>query len=183
MDNTVEETSPVRRSLTRLTPPFWVYVTGEKNLYPVPHRYHPQGIAVKVTEMKLEDPHTLSGMTEDGESVNFGGPNARHWVIADPEAIPAEAPEVAEVKERIGSKGESHYLSRMDANLRRWTIEKGKVSRALRVSEERIARYREGIVAERKRREVLLKEKRQVVKNLNDAKKQDRKRKAKEKKP
>lgn len=184
MDNTVEEGLPVRRTLTRLTPPFWVYVTGGGDtLYPVDHRYHPQGIAVKVTEMELENPHTLAGTTEDGRPVNFGGPNARHWVIADAEAVPPKAPEVAPVRERNGSKGDAHYLSRMDGLLRKWTIERGKVSRALRVSQERIARYKEGIIAEEARREELLKERRRVSHNLNAAKRRARLKSTEEKKP
>lgn len=171
----MEDTLPVRRTLARLTPPFWVYVTGAAgSLYPVPHRYHPQGDAVKILSVELADPHTLMGTTDDGQNVNFGGPNARHWVVTDAEAEPPPAPEVAPVLERNGSKGKAHYLNRMDRLLRKWTIEKGKVSRALKVCDERIARYKEQIAEEEKRREVLLKEKRRVGQNLNYAKRRAR---------
>lgn len=181
MDNTVEEASPVRRTLSRLDPPFWVYVTGtEGSFYPVPHRYHPQGTAVKIVEIELADPHTLTGTTDDGQPVNFGGPNARHWVVENAEAVPPPAPEVAPVLERNGSRGESHYLNRMGGSLRKWTIEMGKVSRAIKVSEERIARHREGILAEEKRKQDLLEEKRKVSRHLSAAKYRERQRQKKE---
>jgi len=181
MDNTVEETSPVRRTLSRLKPPFWVYVTGTNgSLYPVAHRYHPQGTAVKIVEMELADPHTLTGTTDNGQPVNFGGPNARHWVVEDADTVPPEAPEVAPVLERNGSRGEAHYLNRMGGARRKWTIEMGKVSRAIKVSDERIQRYREGIQAEEARRAALLEEKRKVSRNLTVAKYRDRQRQKKE---
>lgn len=181
MDNTVEEASPVRRTLSRLAPPFWVYVTGaEGSFYPVPHRYHPQGTAVKIVEIELADPHTLTGKTDNGHPVNFGGPNARHWVVENAEALPPEAPEVAPVLERNGSRGESHYLNRMGGSLRKWTIEMGKVSRAIKVSDERIQRYREGIAAEEKRKQDLLEEKRKVSRHLSAAKYRERQRQKKE---
>lgn len=181
MDNTVEETSPIRRTLSRLDPPFWVYVTGTQDaLYPVAHRYHPQGMAVKIVKTELADPHTMTGTTDDGRHVNFGGPNARHWVVEDVDTIPPEAPEVAPVLERNGSRGESHYLNRMGGARRKWTIEMGKVSRAINVSEERIKRYREGIKAEEARRAELLKEKRKVSRNLTVAKYRERLKQKKE---
>lgn len=168
-----ETPDPVRRTLARLTPPFWVYVTGTGTLYPVPHRYRPQGTAVKIARLRLVDPHTLTGVTEDGRQVNFGGPNARHWVIVDPDATPPKAPEMGQVKERRGSRGGSHYLNRMSGSLRKWTIEAGRVSRAIKVADDRIQRYQEEIAAEKTRKNALLLERQRVMRNLRAAKARD----------
>jgi hypothetical protein len=135
---------------------------------------------VKIVEKELADSHTLIGTTEEGQPVNFGGPNARHWVVEDAGAVPPEAPEVAPVLERNGSRGDAHYLNRMDGARRKWTLEMGKVSRAIKVSDERIQRYREGIRAEEARRAELLEKKRKVSRNLTVAKYRDRQRQKKE---
>lgn len=150
---------PVRLALAYVEVPFQVYaVYSGDTYYAAGSRYRPMGSTVVVTEIDRTHQHTLKGITDTGDTIIFGGPPAKHWIVQDITVPAPDYPDPPIPRQRPSTQGDNHYSRKVPPEIRRTTEELRAVTRSLTLLHEKLRRIQQDIDSKTRKQSELRKQ-------------------------